>query len=62
MNWDFLDTDSDEELLCLEPEPSANCQRNKASTSMHMQQGRAAVRKRRGCPETKGGHASLMMH
>ena len=30
--------------------------------SMHMWQGRAAVRTPRGCPETKGGHAYLFMH
>ena len=30
--------------------------------SMHMWQGRAAVRTPRGCPETKGGHAYLVMH
>ena len=41
---------------------STACQRNKAIASMHMRQGRAAVRKRRGCPETNGGHAYLVMH
>ena len=41
---------------------STACQRNKAIASMHMRQGRAAVRTRGGCPETKGVHAYLVMH
>ena len=33
MNWDFLDTDSDEELLCLEPEPAGRQPAGRAGTS-----------------------------
>ena len=40
---------------------STACQRNKAIASTHMPQGRAAVRTWGGCPETKGGHAYLVM-